>query len=134
MNFVMEHLLPYHDAFRAMISLYDEQLVAKIDRSRHQYDADVSWCRTALYNLMCFPTQRWRASALLAVKLAQNHSSNAAQAAAWLKEFLSELQVVSLAAIFTHEKSSKRKQQTFDAVLSNLQQVTTHSVLYMQAL
>ena len=124
-EFMKEYLQPYHSAFRAIISVDGDTLAAEPSDSggRGQYDADIKWSRSILYQLKCFPTQGWRTSALLAVKLAQNYPGDAKQAATWLKCFLTELEAISLAALFVlGAKANARRQKTFDAVVKSLLQ------------
>ena len=126
--FVKEYLQPYDSAFRAIMSVNDENSLAAEPPElgkRGQYDADIKWSRSILYQLNCFPTQGWRTPALLAVKLAQNYQGNAKQAAAWLKCFMTELEAISLAALFVlGAKATARRQKTFDAVIQSLLHVS----------
>lgn len=123
--FVDQYLKPFGTALLALISNHDESLVPKqTGQAMHQHLADVRWCGQIIFNLLCFPNQQWRTAAALAISMAQ--TTKASNPALWLKNFLGELECLTLGAILLPCTVTQQK-TAFSRLLRKLQQVTLHS-------
>jgi len=116
--FMTDYFEPFSRALQCLLSGGDIPLVTVGNRTDR---ADDSWARQAIYNMLCFPIKaHWRPAAILAIKIAQ--SSMAANVPAWLKNFMLELECVTL-AIAVLSLSQKQQASIFVKLLSSLAKV-----------